>query len=468
VPRRAEWAYLLEEDPDFRRWYDNLARGSEATAKENARVLYRFLKAHDMTPGELVELGRSDRRGVEDLLLDFVDKLHGKGRAPGYIANHVKAVKSWLQFNEIILVRRIKVGDREQTPSILDERVPNKDELRTILLYADDRARCCISFMAFSGLRLQVLGNDKGTDGLRISDLPEIQIQGDSVSFQSIPTLVRVRAKLSKAGHRYLSFLSDEGCEYLKAYLERRLAQGEKLAPESPVIVVKAGYEFKGKSPENYGSRFITSKNISRDIRVAMRPRFTWRPYVLRAYFDTQLMVAENQGKISHSYRQFFMGHKGDMDARYTTNKGRLPKDVIEDMRRSFRDCEEYLSTRKTGMGEDPELTTIRTMVESGVLDLAKPNVRSYLIQKLGIEDMEVKVARMRETGLEEEEAASQVIIGELGLDPVKLEAFRSKKVKNTKKIVREDQLEGFLAEGWDIYSTLPSGAIVVRKITYQ
>lgn len=467
MPRVARWAFLLEENPGFRRWYENLARGSEVTAKENARVLYRFLRAHDLTVDGLVDLAREDRREVENLLLDFVAKLYGEGKAPGYIANHVKAVKSWLQFNEVILVRRIKVGDRDHTPSLIDERVPIKDELRTILLYADDRARCCVSFMAFSGLRPQTLGNSRGLDGLRISDLPEMKVVEERALFQRIPTLVRVRAKLSKARHRYLSFLSSEGCEYLKAYLEKRLAQGEALTPKSPVIAVKPGYETKGKSPENHGSRFITSKNISRDIRVAMRPRFTWRPYVLRAYFDTQLMVAENHGKISHSYRQFFMGHKGDMEARYTTNKGRLPNEVIEDMRASYSRCEEYLSTMPKSV-EDPELTTIKTMVESGVLDLAKPNVRNYLVQKLGLEDMEVRVARMRDTGLEEEEAATHVIIRELGLDPVKLEAYRPRKVKNIKKIVREDQLEEYLDEGWDMYSTLPSGAIVVRKITYR
>lgn len=30
------------------------------------------------------------------------------------------------------------------------------------------------------------------------------------------------------------------------------------------------------------------------------------------------------------------MGHQGDMEAKYTTNKGRLPEDLIEDMRGSF------------------------------------------------------------------------------------------------------------------------------------
>ncbi|GAI95754.1 unnamed protein product, partial [marine sediment metagenome] len=33
--------------------------------------------------------------------------------------------------------------------------------------------------------------------------------------------------------------------------------------------------------------------------------------------------------------------------ARYTTNKGRLPDALIEDMRQRFTDSEEYLTTRK-------------------------------------------------------------------------------------------------------------------------
>jgi len=70
-------------------------------------------------------------------------------------------------------------------------------------------------------------------------------------------------------------------------------------------------------------SRFISTRNVSRIIREAMRPRFKWRPYVLRAYFDTQMLLAESHGKIAHPYRVFFMGHKGDIEARYTTNKGR-------------------------------------------------------------------------------------------------------------------------------------------------
>ena len=79
-------------------------------------------------------------------------------------------------------------------------------------------------------------------------------------------------------------------------------------------------------TPKSANKPFIRSVNISDAIRAALRKAgFPWRPYVLRSYFDTQLMLAESKGLIIRGYRQFFMGHKGDIENTYTTNKCRLP-----------------------------------------------------------------------------------------------------------------------------------------------
>jgi len=91
-----------------------------------------------------------------------------------------------------------------------------------------------------------------------------------------------------------------------------------------------------------------------RDIREAIvKAVFTWRPYVLGAYFDTNTIIAESNGKISHPYLQFIMGHRGDIEARYITNKETLPLEMIEDMRQAYKRCQDYLQTTKAEVGEE-------------------------------------------------------------------------------------------------------------------
>jgi len=133
----------------------------------------------------------------------------------------------------------INIKIKSSQPKIAQtERVPTKDELRKILSVADVRARAAIGLMAFFGLRPEVLGNYRGTDGLKVRDIPELEI-GSRVEFVRVPAMVIVRANLSKAGHQYFTFLGEEGCEYLEDYLNYRLKQGEILTENSPIIAPK-------------------------------------------------------------------------------------------------------------------------------------------------------------------------------------------------------------------------------------
>lgn len=75
--------------------------------------------------------------------------------------------------------------------------------------------------------------------------------------------------------------------------------------------------------------------------------------YVLRAYCDMGMIVAESKGLISHPYLQFLMGHKGDIEARYSTDKGRLPPSVMEEMCEAYKKCEPQLSTKAETASEE-------------------------------------------------------------------------------------------------------------------
>lgn len=435
---------VLLEDSDIARWYMNLSRGSPVTADVYIRRLDLFCRQNDLTPKVFVDLGRKNRKRLEDLIEDHVTRMESEGKSPGYVEGILKSVKSWLVHNEIELKRKIKISNRGATPTLDDERVPEKEELRTLLMYGDERASVTISLIAQSGLRLQVLGNARGDDGLTIRDLPELKVYLDRVGFTRVPTMIVVKPALSKANHKYFTFLPKEGCDHLAAYLNKRLSDGDKLTMRSPIIANKLGF----RNGTGLESQFMTTRNVSRIIRDTMRPRFKWRPYVLRAYFDTQLLLAESHGKVSHPYRVFFMGHKGDMEARYSTNKGRLPENLIDDMRSAFAASVEYLETNPRPERDKKEM----------LLEMWKEQAKMY-----GIDPMKVKIEKEKELG--EELSLNE----ELDLLTAEIKKITMPQLNNNdkpyqSKIIGEEELIAYIEDGWEIIRELSSGRFLIKR----
>jgi len=342
--------------PSLKAWYENVARGSRITADVYARSLRLFCHLTEKDPTPLLRLTEAQLHSV---LLEFVTAEEKRKQAGSSTATHLKAVKSWLAFNGVQVTRPVKVRRAQETPTLADERTPSQEEFRRVLLAATIRNRVSCAYMAFSGLRPEVLGSYLGEDGLRVKDMPELRIRGSDVRFERIPATVVVRSTLSKAGHRYFTFLGEEGCGYVVEYLRHRMKDGETVGPDTDIIHADAGH-----STLRGGNMFLRTINVSDGIRLALRKAgFPWRPYVLRAYFDTQLLLAESKGKVAHDYRVFWMGHKGSMEARYTTNKGRLPQNLIDDMREAYHRCEPFLSTVPSRNEQDAQAKMAKTML---------------------------------------------------------------------------------------------------------
>ena len=359
----------LRENPTIDRWYRNLARGSEITADVYLRRLGNVCAARKVGPEDLVRMARDARR---DFLTDLVSTMEDAGLTGGYIESTLKALRSWLSFNNVPWELKIKVKGAKATPTLDSERVPTQDELRRIFLAASPRERVAAALLAHAGLRIETLGNYRGNDGLRLGDLPDVVVKGKTLTFRKVPLEVVVRPQLSKSDRRYFTFLGPEAAGYLKAYLEGRLRDGKKLTDDSDVI-----------APTWSEKAFLTSINVGDAIRKAIRAAgFRWRPYVLRAYCDTQLLLAESRGKMTHSYRQFFMGHAGDIEARYTTNKGRLPPDLVEDMRDAYRRSAPFLETSKA---EDRE-TELKALFRRQMLLVA--GLTEKEVDKMDLEAM--------------------------------------------------------------------------------
>jgi hypothetical protein len=180
---------LLLDDKEVKRWYDNVARGSVVTADVYLRRLGNFCESHKLTP---MKLAAKSEKQIYGILLDYITELEKRDLSGSYIASILKAIKSWLSHNDKEIKKKLKVKDSGIHPTLKDERVPTPQELKSILLSGDKKTRVACSLLAHSGLRIQTLGNYTGDDGLVVGDFPEMEVEGDSVVFETVPARVVV------------------------------------------------------------------------------------------------------------------------------------------------------------------------------------------------------------------------------------------------------------------------------------
>ena len=424
---RSPYHYLLD-DPDFRRWFQNVKRGSVATAYEWLRRMGYIHKTFGKSPKEIASM---KPKQAANFLLDIVTALDSQKRSGNYISNCVKPVKSWLEFNGAPVQQRIKIPRDNDLVKVADERPPTPEELRTILNMADFRARVACSLIAFSGFRLEVLGDYLGDDGLEIRDLPEMNVKDGLVTFKKTPTMIVVRKNLSKTGNQFFTLLCEEGCEYVKEYLEWRLRRGEKLTANSPLI-----------TPDklHLAGQHIRTINIGDLIRKPIRAAgFDWRPYVLRRYFDTRMMMAESDGLIIRDFRSFWMGHKGDIEHTYTVNK-RLSEDAIEKMRCSYAKASaKYLETA----GRKESVTKEDMVSEFNKQFLRLSGYKDEEIAKLG------DLSQMSSEQLQD-------MIRKKSMEALGLNG-------NHQKIVPLLELRDYILGGWEYVRELPNNEAVIR-----
>jgi hypothetical protein len=148
---------------------------------------------------------------------------------------------------------------------------------------------------------------------------------------------------------------------------------------------------------------------------------------------------------ISHSYVQFFSGHKGDIESRYSTNKGKLSPELIEDMRQAYERCEPFLSTMEPPLAQD--------LIVKGAKMEALKSIEKNL---LSIDLPDVKIRRERE--MEKKLDLDEEI--ELFENEIK----RMRENNGSQSLVDEEELETYLDEGWEFVSVLPSRKILIRK----
>jgi hypothetical protein len=348
---------------------------------------------YKVTPDQLVKMSREE---TSTFLARIRDDFRAEGKSAGYFKHIYFTIKGWRDYND---QPTKKVKTERTRAKYGNEQIPSNGELKACLTEGNLRARAAMALMAFGGVRPEVIGSWTGKDGLRVEDLPELRIADGRASFGKVPAMVKVRAELSKTGNEYFTFLSGEGCDILKDYLEKRMAQGEEVGPESPIFTA-----VPQRGEEHFG-RFVVTVNVAMAIRKAFRnSNRKWRPYVLRRYFAHKMMDAEAEGLTLRDWRTFWMGHRGDMEAVYTVNKG-LAQAEVERMRAGYaKAAEAHLST-SVGLKDVQTLDSLRKELKAREEEIEK--------LKASAGDAETRLRREMDARFKEFEAMFEEIKAE-------------------------------------------------------
>ena len=152
-------------------------------------------------------------------------------------------------------------------------------------------------------------------------------------------------------------------------------------------------------------------------------------------------MLAESKGLVLRDYRTFWMGYKGDIENRYTTNRQKLPEEVVGDMREAYRRSQEYLQTTK---------------VESASEEKIRDAFRRQLLLIAGFRQDEID--KMDLSSIDDEEFQKMVrnrLLGTVANNGAR------------QKVIRLGDLEGYIAQGWEFVAQLPNERAIV-KLPFQ
>ncbi|HTT74147.1 MAG TPA: hypothetical protein VMG99_08440 [Thermoplasmata archaeon] len=423
----------FRQSPEVMRWNRELSLRSKLTADGYVRRLALFCDITGISPAELVRRARARPDSVRRLLSDYAVAQQGRGRSPAYIRKVLFALRSWLDHNGVEFTRLPKIGGRDGV-TIENERVPSAEDLRRLLGVLSARGRVCALLMAQSGVRPGVLGAIDASDGLRLGDLPEFELT--KLEFARVPFVVRVRSTRDKTGKGYLTFGGPELAEAILAYLHERVARGETLTPDSPLVgALGSGVGREGKGPKPAGT-FVSTKSITEDLREGIhRSGLSFRPYVLRARFATACLLGEQHGTVTRDVREFWMGHElGSVQNRYTLGK-RLTDETIEAMRSAYERTVPFVSVLQVPRTSNEEV--YKVILEMAGLDGAE-------VDKLGPLNSEVVLEALHRAREASESAGPPAVPGQ-------------------QKVVDVTAAEAWIGEGWRFVAPLNGSKVVIQ-----
>jgi len=396
-----------------------LARYRGRTINTYRSALTGLSRYTGMSITELVELGRRDRGRLEALIEEYKAMLKREGASAYTVNTYIAGIRAFFKYNGVEVRARLE----RWTPKTLDY-IPKPEEVDLLLQRAPLKLKVAICLMAYSGMRPVDVAN------LRFMSIRD-EVRLENSVYRALKVPLKVTVKQQKTEQWYVTFLGKKGVDILLAYLNevyeargRPWQDDEKLLPYS-----------------NEGSLYYAILRIIEKLKLRHPEAFKrFRPYSLRKYFRRQLAGAG----ISDAEAEYLMGHVEGLNSLQATYTGLrdLDSEAVEQLRQKYAQA----MPRLEGSGSTVDK-----------LELIKAFAKS-----LGIENIEIKIARLRR---EYRDADELELVGKL----IREELFRNTAPRSANGrryravVVDEEELINYVAEGWEVIKELSNGRYLLR-----
>ena len=382
---------LLANDSRVQEWHKEKSLKSRLSADTYARMLCLISDRMGMSPEEIVTNAKKSPAKLRVRFAECASALKKDKWLDTSVAKGFLMVKAYLKYRRVTTDVFPPLSSTTGE-TIQRERAPTQEELGMVLDKLSLRGRVVALFMAHSGVRPQVVGSYQGESGLRLRDLPDLRFDEKNLSFTETPFVVRVPANLSKTRTSYTTFGTPQQATALLAYLGERRNGGEKLGPDSPVVAAQPtrGAARMRQASANFDNGFLSTSVIVREIHQVLTSSLpegvTWRPYVLRSYCSTRLMVAEGAGKMTRDLREAILGHDLGISGRYNLGKP-WGIDILKEARAQYKRAAPFLETSGSpGPSTDEIQREAAVLLLTGFRGLTEAEARRMVEGKSGSE----------------------------------------------------------------------------------
>jgi integrase len=359
-------------------YLERKSRRSDATKLTYSKAELAFAKCFGVESADIV-VSRIKARKLDayEALDKFVGYLLGNGSAPKTVLTYTSAIKGLLRFEDITVDSQ-KLRDKVELPPKVEvsiDRIPTREEMRSIILNSDRRTRALIALLATSGLRAGEAVS------LRTGNL---ELLTNKVSLMSI----RTKTKRS----RY-TFFSDETAQFLREYLGERLNQ-------------RNGWVFPDKAqPDQHTSADAAYMDVYRvlkklGLKEKLDPdskRNELHPHSFRKYFFSKLIGAG----VDRGIAEFFMGHRFGLDSAYL----HMPEESFKAQYMKAVDDFTFLHDRKLDRESKERVDELQNLLKRKEAELRVTNERLEKLESRSTatpEDIREEVRRiLKEQGPE-------------------------------------------------------------------